>query len=290
MNQVSARHDATAVANSGVGRSSSHQHAERIAVIGMGAMGRRVVASIRAGAHGDLPVAGFDPHGDAALLKRELNVELFSTVDALLAWQPTVVVECAGHQAVEHVVAHCLERGVDAIVASVGALSSGALRAKLHDAQLSGQSELTVVSGAIGGLDALSAARGSGLQSVRYIGRKPPRAWVGSPAEAQFDLAAITEPTVIFEGSAAESARLYPKNANVTAAVALAGVGFENTVVTMMADPGVDKNVHEVEATGPFGRLVIRLENNPLPDNPRTSWLAALSIEDAILRRLEHVI
>ncbi|WP_269502845.1 aspartate dehydrogenase [Burkholderia sp. IMCC1007] len=290
MNQVSARHDATAVTNSTAGRSSPHQHAERVAVIGMGAMGRRVVASLRAGAHGDLPVAGFDPHGDAALLKRELNVELFSTVDALLAWQPTVVVECAGHQAVEQVVAHCLARGVDAIVASVGALSSDALRAKLHDAQLSGQSELTVVSGAIGGLDALSAARGSGLQSVRYIGRKPPRAWVGSPAEAQFDLAAITEPTVIFEGSAAESARLYPKNANVTAAVALAGIGFEDTVVTMMADPGVDKNVHEVEATGPFGRLVIRLENNPLPDNPRTSWLAALSIEDAILRRLEHVI
>ncbi|RQZ47852.1 aspartate dehydrogenase [Burkholderia sp. Bp9099] len=270
--------------------SASHSHAERIAVIGMGAMGRRVVASLRAGAHGNLPVAGFDPHGDAALLKRDLNVELFSTVDELLAWKPTVVVECAGHQAVEHVVAPCLERGVDAIVASVGALSSKSLRAKLHDAQLSGQSELTVVSGAIGGLDALSAARGSGIQSVRYIGRKPPRAWVGSPAEAQFELTAITEPTVIFEGSAAESARLYPKNANVTAAVALAGIGFENTVVTMMADPGVDKNVHEVEATGPFGRLVIRLENNPLPDNPRTSWLAALSIEDAILRRLQHVI
>ncbi|WP_321811873.1 MULTISPECIES: aspartate dehydrogenase [unclassified Burkholderia] len=290
MNHVSAHEGATTVASS-TGRSpASNPHAERIAVIGMGAMGRRVVASLRAGTHGDLPVAGFDPHGDAELLKRDLNVELFSTVDELLAWKPTVVVECAGHQAVEHVVAHCLEHGVDAIVASVGALSSESLRAKLHDAQLSGQSELTVVSGAIGGLDALSAARGSGLQSVRYIGRKPPRAWVGSPAEAQFDLAAITEPTVIFEGSAAESARLYPKNANVTAAVALAGVGFENTVVTMMADPGVDKNVHEVEATGPFGRLVIRLENNPLPDNPRTSWLAALSIEDAILRRLQHVI
>ncbi|RQV23865.1 aspartate dehydrogenase [Burkholderia cenocepacia] len=288
MNHVSAQPDATSVASSTVRR--SEPHTERIAVIGMGAMGRRVVASLRAGTHADLPVAGFDPHGDAALLKRDLNVELFSTVDDLLAWKPTVVVECAGHQAVEHVVAECLERGVDAIVASVGALSSESLRAKLHDAQLSGQSELTVVSGAIGGLDALSAARGSGIESVRYIGRKPPRAWVGSPAEAQFDLTAITEPTVIFEGSAAESARLYPKNANVTAAVALAGVGFENTVVTMMADPGVDKNVHEVEATGPFGRLVIRLENNPLPDNPRTSWLAALSIEDAILRRLQHVI
>lgn len=263
---------------------------ERIAIIGMGAMGRRVVASLRAGPFRDLPLAGLDPHADGPSLKQELDVDLFASVDDLLRWKPTVVVECAGHLAVESVVAQCLAQGVDAIVASVGALSSDALRAELHHAQEIGHSELVVVSGAIGGLDALSAARGSGIDSVRYIGRKPPRAWLGSPAEAQFDLAAITEPTVIFEGTAAESARLYPKNANVTAAVALAGIGFDRTTVTMMADPRVDKNVHEVEASGPFGCLSIRLENNPLPDNPRTSWLAALSIEDAILRRLQHVI
>jgi aspartate dehydrogenase len=263
---------------------------ERIAIIGMGAMGCRVVSSLRAGPFGAIAIAGLDPHANADDLKRDLGVELFSSVGDLLQWHPTVVVECAGHVAVEGIVSQCLEHGVDAIVASVGALSSEALRERLHRAQEVGHSELTVVSGAIGGLDALSAARGSGIDSVRYIGRKPPRAWVGSPAEGQFDLAAITEPTVIFEGTASESARLYPKNANVTAAVALAGVGFEKTLVTMMADPRVDKNVHEVEATGPFGRLCIRLENNPLPDNPRTSWLAALSIEDAILRRLQHVI
>jgi aspartate dehydrogenase len=263
---------------------------QRIAIIGMGAMGRRVIASLRAGPFRDLSIAGLDPGADAEKLKRELNVDVFSDVHALLAWNPSVVVECAGHVAVERVVSECLAKGVDAIVASVGALSSEALRDRLHRAQDEGHSELTVVSGAVGGLDALSAARGSGIESVRYVGRKPPRAWAGSPAEAAFDLHRITSPTVIFEGTAAESARLYPKNANVTAAVALAGLGFDKTQVTMMADPGVDKNVHEVEATGPFGRLSIRLENNPLPDNPRTSWLAALSIEDAILRRLQHVI
>jgi aspartate dehydrogenase len=263
---------------------------QRIAVVGMGAMGRRVISSLRAGPFRDLPIAGFDPAADAERLKLELDIDVFSDIEALLAWDPSVVVECAGHAAVEKVVSVCLARGVDAIVASVGALSDETLRDQLHRAQDEGNSELTVVSGAIGGLDALSAARGSGIDSVRYVGRKPPRAWVGSPAEAAFDLNHITSPTVIFEGSAAESARLYPKNANVTAAVALAGLGFDKTQVTMMADPSVDKNVHEVEATGPFGRLNIRLENNPLPDNPRTSWLAALSIEDAILRRLQHVI
>ncbi|WP_321813178.1 MULTISPECIES: aspartate dehydrogenase [unclassified Paraburkholderia] len=263
---------------------------QRIAIIGMGAMGRRVVSSLRAGPFGRIAIAGLDPYADANALKVDLGVDLFANLDDLMAWGPTVVVECAGHTAVEGVVAQCLERGVDAIVASVGALSSDELRARLHQAQEIGGSELIVVSGAIGGLDALSAARGSGIESVTYVGRKPPRAWSGTPADGEFDLAAIDKPTVIFDGTAAESARLYPKNANVTAAVAIAGIGFDKTHVTMMADPSVNKNVHEVEAKGPFGQLNIRLENNPLPDNPKTSWLAALSIEDAILRRLQHVI
>ncbi len=61
-------------------------------------------------------------------------------------------------------------------------------------------------------------------------------------------------------------------------------------MVVLTADPGIDRNIHEVEAQGAFGHLFIRLENNPLPDNPRTSWLAAMSIEEAVFRRLEHLI
>jgi aspartate dehydrogenase len=214
----------------------------------------------------------------------------FRDLEALAEWRPTLVVECAGHAAVEQVIVPLLAHGVDAILVSVGALCSATLRARIDHAMTSGASRLTLVSGAIGGIDALSAASMGGLDSVKYTGRKPPRAWLGSPAEKQFDLLSIDEPTVVFEGTAGEAARLYPKNANVTAAVALAGSGFDKTSVTMMADPGVDKNVHEIDAHGAFGHLTIRVENNPLPDNPRTSWLAAMSIEDAVVCRLEHSI
>jgi aspartate dehydrogenase len=275
----------------GTAKESAVGH-ERIAIIGMGAMGRRVATALQA--LGTTPfelcclVRADAP--DADLLKQTFGIEVFHDVDALVAWRPTLAVECAGHAAVEEAVVPLLEQGIDAIVVSVGALASPILREMIDDAMKVGASHLTLVSGAIGGIDALHAARMGGLDSVRYTGRKPPKAWLGSPAETQFDLVAVDKPTVIFEGTAGESARLYPKNANVTAAVALAGVGFERTIVTMMADPGVDRNVHEVEAVGAFGHLTIRLENNPLPDNPRTSWLAAMSIEDAVFRRLEHSI
>jgi aspartate dehydrogenase len=160
------------------------------------------------------------------------------------------------------------------------------LRESLAAAGTAGRARLITVSGAIGGLDALDAARGSAINAVRYTGRKPPQAWLGTPAAQACDLGAIREATLVFEGSAGDAARLYPKNANVTAAVALAGVGFDKTEVRLMADPSVTRNVHELEVEGNFGRFVIRLENSALPQNARTSWLAALSIEAELRKYL----
>jgi len=264
---------------------------ERIAIVGMGAMGKRVLAALHARGIEARQLSCLVPaHEVDALKMQSIKIEVFHDVASLVSWNPTLCVECAGHTAVDEAVIPLLQRGVDAILVSVGALASASLREKVNRAMTLGDSTLTLVSGAVGGIDALRAARMGGLDSVRYTGRKPPHAWRGSPAEVQFDLLTIDKPTVIFEGTAGESARLFPKNANVTAAIALAGIGFERTSVTMMADPGVEQNVHEIEAVGAFGRLSIRLENNPLPDNPRTSWLAAMSIEDAVIRRLEHSI
>src|SRR5260221_469176 len=91
--------------------------------------------------------------------------------------------------------------------------------------------------GAITGLDGLLAMRLGKLDRVKYISIKPPHAWSGTPAETEFDLPSIKEPTVIFRGSPADAGRLYPKNANLAVTVALCGAGLKHTDIELVADP-----------------------------------------------------
>src|SRR5207248_8983203 len=121
------------------------------------------------------------------------------------------------------------------------------------------------------------------LKSVRYRSRKPPAAWRGSPAEEAVDLGSLTARTVLYRGSAGEAALRYPQNANVAAALALAGLGFEATEVELVADPDAPGNVHEIDAEGAAGRFAIQLQGKPARSNPKTSALTAMSVARALL-------
>ena len=132
-------------------------------------------------------------------------------------------------------------------------------------------------SAAIAGLDGLKGAAVDGhLDTVVMETRKPPRGLAGAPGVAGIDLAAITAPTLVFEGTAREACRAFPANVNVVAAVSLAGLGPDRTCIRIHADPPVDRNRHTVTAEGAFGRLRIEIENVP-SENPRTGKLSYLS-------------
>lgn len=261
----------------------------RIAVIGLGAMARELRSSFkRLGGGFDVAAALVSP--GHALNPDDLDgLEVFRDPVELAAWKPSLVVECASHTAVRDSVPILLRMGIDTVIASIGSLADPALLRDLEVAAVTGKSRLTIASGAIGGLDVLRAAKLAGLSSVAYTGTKPPRAWAGTPAESFCNLATISEPTVFFKGCAEEASRLFPKNANVTAAVALAGIGFEDTSVALVADPMASFNSHQVVAEGAFGSFSVCLRNAPLPDNPRTSRLAALSVQQAVVSHFEAI-
>ena len=209
------------------------------------------------------------------------DIEVVRDLDDL-RMVPDLAAECAGHQAVAQYGAKILRRGIDLVVISIGSLSDRALYAELSQAAVDGRAKLLLPAGAVAGADALAAARVGGLTRVTYTSRKPPGTWKGTPAEAEHDLDSMTEETLLLEGAADEAARLYPQNANVAATIALAGAGFENTEVRLVADPAAGGNIHQLHAEGAFGEFDIEIRGKPLPDNPKTSTLAAHSVIHAI--------
>jgi aspartate dehydrogenase len=259
-------------------------------LIGCGAMGLTVLQQL----DGDPAIRVSQvlvPATQRATLQQLLGdaVRVISDVDALTE-VPDFAIECAGHGALRDVVPQVLRLGVDTIVASIGAFAEPGLSDVLERAAAAGNAKLVLVSGAIPGIDALSAAANTKLDDVSYIGRKPPSGWFGTPAEDKVDLASLEHATVIFEGSARDGALLFPRNANVAAAVALAGIGFDRTRVQLIADPAVDCNVHRLMARGEFGELDVTVAARPLAANPKTSALAAYSILHAARQRAHRIV
>jgi aspartate dehydrogenase len=248
----------------------------RFGLIGLGAIGRAVVARLQ-----DAP--GLEMVGalvaDPSKPRAAGGPPIAPSVEALLVQQPQVVVEAGGHGAVRAHVPALLRAGVDVLLVSVGALADPDLEAEIRQAALDGPAKAIVVSGAIGGLDALAAAAVGGLDRVTHTTRKPARALL-PPAEAE----TLREPRELFRGRAREGVLLFPESINVVAAVSLAGVGFDRTEVCVIADPDIERNQHDIVASGAFGELRFGIANIPSRDNPKTGRLVAMSVVHALHR------
>ena len=145
--------------------------------------------------------------------------------------------------------------------------------------------------GAIG--QGLLRAADDGRLSVPVAGvtsRKPPEGLEGAPylEERGISLAGLTEERELFSGTAREACRGFPANLNVSAAVSLAGLGPDETRVRILAVPGLQRNCHDIEVEGDFGRLTIHIENIPT-ENPKTGRMTALSMIRAIQDAVDPV-
>jgi aspartate dehydrogenase len=186
----------------------------------------------------------------------DVPVTVVQSFDEMIGLKPVVIVEAASVQAAKDYVPRILAKNIDLIVMSVGALLELNVKSrKLH-----------VPSGAIGGLDALASASLVGIDEVILTTRKSPKVLNMSNREEK----------VAYEGSAEEAVRRFPREMNVAARLALAA-GSDKVKVRVISDPKVDRNVHEVSVKWKYGDMLLRFSNDPHPDNPKTSALAAWS-------------
>ncbi|HZS00611.1 MAG TPA: aspartate dehydrogenase [Chloroflexota bacterium] len=256
----------------------------RIGVIGAGAIGRYLIEAVRAGRAGDHEIVVV---GDIVPGLSLDGVPYTTDIRSLPSYGLDLVVEAAAQAAAREYAVPMLEAGLDVMIMSVGALADEAFAERLRETARRVGRRVYIPSGALGGLDAVKAGLLSGLESVELVSTKPPVALQGA---AYFDTHpvdwdAIRGPTVVYEGPAAEAVGYFPQNVNVAAVLSLAGVGPHKTRVRVVADPTATTNQHSVRVKGGFGTLEVNLSNLPTPENPKTSWLAALAAV-AMLRRL----
>lgn len=249
----------------------------KLALIGGGNIGRFLLQSINI--NGMIPgtkiTAIYTRNQQSAReLADEFHTEYFTDIDTLLRSDVDLVIEAATVEVVREYATAVLEAGKDLVLSSVGALADFHFYQTLEGICHSKGTRIILPSGAIGGLDVLKSAKSSGeLTSVSITTRKPPQALPGAPVDKEY---------VLFEGSASDAIELFPKNINVSIILSLAGLGPDQTKVKIISDPAVKKNSHQIEATGSFGKLTLQVENDPMPNNPKTSYLAALSVLGAL--------
>ena len=258
----------------------------RLALVGNGAIAGEVVRCVADNEF--ITILG------ALVLPHELDVSskypLVSNLEEMIAWQPDLVVECAGHSAVNDYAVPLLVAGIDLMIISIGALADQDLYAQIEEAASRSTAQVILPAGALTGMDGLVASRRAGLTRVFLTSRKPPLAWAGAPGVEGVALEDIDEETVIFSGNAARAALLFPKNANVAATTALAGIGFEETDVRLIADPAVERNTHILEFEGEAGFYKVEMAGLPSTDNPKTSMLTAYNIVRMIEQRVSALV
>lgn len=213
-------------------------------------------------------------------LENKFGVTLFTDLQAFLKSDIDIVVEAANVETVKQLIPTVIKKK-DAVVISIGGLVDEALLGEITRLARAYGHTLHLPSGAIGGLDLLQNAAAIGaVDRVDLTTRKP----AYSLMEEE-----ITQEKVLFEGKAADAIKQFPKNINVSIVLSLAGLGIERTTVRIIADPHIDKNIHQVEVKGDFGEATFTIKNNPLPSNPKTSYLAAISILGTLERLGKNV-
>ena len=246
----------------------------RIGLLGCGTISRLIASR----AEGFAIAALYDlDSGRARQLADSSGGTAYGSFEAFVRADLDLVVEAASVGAAQAYGEAVLEAGKDLVVMSVGALADPAFLARLRRAAIASGRKVRVPSGAVMGLDNLKVGRIGGIDRLLLRTTKHPRS---------LGLAA-TERTLVFRGRAEECVRRFPRNVNVSAAIALAA--GKEVEVELWADPAADRNVHEIVAEGSFGDAWLRVRNLPSPGNPATSYLAALSIL-ALLRDLAEPI
>lgn len=216
-------------------------------------------------------------HENAIKLANKVNAEYVDTIEELIE-KSDLILESASQVAVKTSIPQILEKGVDVIIMSVGALMDSNFKNEIEKIAKDNNATIYLPTGAITGIDTVKAAKMGDISQVSLITRKPP---------ISLGIELDNGEKVLFEGKASDAVNEFPKNINVSSTLSLAsGIDAD---VKIIADSKIKNNTHEIHVKGSFGEVITRTSNVSSPDNPKTSMLAAYSAA-SLLNKLSSTI
>jgi aspartate dehydrogenase len=256
----------------------------RIAIAGLGSIGRTLARRLADGVPGLTLacVAARDEEKARGWLDEEgIEVPIVALKD--FPDYADLAVECAPAAIIEDICRPMLTAGKQVMVLSCGALLP---RPDILELARASGGRVIVPTGGLLGLDAVAAAAEGTIHSVKMTTRKPPNGLAGAPhlLKNGISVEGLNEAKLVFSGTARDAAAGFPANVNVVAALALAGIGPDRTMIDIWADPSKTRNCHVIEVDADSASFTLSIENVP-SENPKTGKIVALSII-ATLRKL----
>src|SRR4051812_18768901 len=256
----------------------------RVAIAGLGAIGRVLARRLVDGVPGIALacIAVRDREKARAWLHEQKIGAPIVSLEEMPA-HADLAVECAPAAIIEQVCRPMLSAGKQVMVLSCGALLP---RPDIIELAKQHGGRIVVPTGGLLGLDAVAAAAEGIIHSVRMTTRKPPNGLAGAPHLINNGIVVdrLNEPKLVFSGTARDAAAGFPANVNVVAALALAGIGPDRTMIDIYADPTKTRNCHVIQVDADSASFTLSIENVP-SENPKTGRIVALSII-ATLRKL----
>ncbi|PIC64865.1 aspartate dehydrogenase [Sporosarcina sp. P13] len=244
----------------------------KIGIIGTGNIAQYVLESINANKRLEGEVTSIFGRNQEVgrRLESQYKAKFYTDFEEFLDSPIDIVVEAATIGVAINYMEEVLKSNRELILSSIGAFKDIKFLKEMKDVARAFGQHIYLPSGAIGGLDLLQSANSlGGLKEVGITTRK---------SYESLGLERKTVEECIFDGVALDAIEKFPKNVNVALLLSIAGLGADQTKVRVIADPEIKRNTHTIEAIGDFGKMNLMIENEPMPNNPKTSYLAALSI------------
>src|SRR3954451_8784030 len=233
----------------------------RIAVAGLGTIGRALSRRLADGVDGlTLAAVAARDEGKARGWLDEEGLEGPIVPRSEMPQHADLVVEGAPAKIIEEICRPMLSAGKQVMVLSCGALLP---RPELLELAKAKGGRIVVPTGGLLGLDAVAAAAEGTINSVKMTTRKPPNGLAGAPhlVKNGISVEGLNEAKLVFSGTARDAAAGFPANVNVVAALALAGIGPDRTMIDIWADPSKTRNCHTIEVDADSAAFTLSIEN-----------------------------